>query len=426
MSKTCLICIFQNSDSPRGNSDGGLSHEAEQLLCALSKTMDPSLLSSMLGKSSDGNVLEELISKIQPSREDLGDLFLAHEKGGQTSDLTEFLGMIAGVAQQHNAKKSLTEIEDEEKFLYGDELEADEVKPAKEITTDSSYSDTREHGTTPYSFSRTVENVASRSSATPEVHAEEEPHDFPPGVGLQDVKVRKEVEEYEKIQDLLKTIGLDLGVAEISKMAARTQERLHGSIPAKKTPVRRQSDRKHRSRSRSSSSSSGSGSRSSSRSQSESRSRSRSRSRSGSLNHSSSRSKKKPISPEKASPHLHSQSKKDTQPAIPESNWPTTPTVAPGQSYPSRPGVLPHPTPPYPGPPPRGVMPPDYRPHGYDAYGNYIPYMPPGWPMYPPSGMPVPPPSQMDPYSLPNMERPFLKMIKTSASESKADNKKGL
>ena len=29
------------------------------------------------------------------------------------------------------------------------------------------------------------------------------------------------VEEYEKLQDLLKTIGLDLGVADISKMAAR-------------------------------------------------------------------------------------------------------------------------------------------------------------------------------------------------------------
>lgn len=309
-SETDSPMLMQISDSPRGNSDGGLSHEAEQLLCALSKTMDPSVLSSMLGKSSDGNVLEELISKIHPSREDLGDLFLAREKGRQTSDLTEFLGMIAEVAQQHNPKKSLTEIEDEEKFLYGDELEADEVTPAKEIATDSSYPDTREHGTAPYSFTRTVENVPSRSSATPEVHAEEEPHDFPPGVGPQDVTVRSEVEEYEKIQDLLKTIGLDLGVAEISKMAARTQERLHGSIPAKKTPVRRQSDRKHRSRSRSSSSSSGSGSRSSSRSQSESRSRSRSRSRSGSLNHTSSRSKKKSVSPEKASPHVHSQSKK--------------------------------------------------------------------------------------------------------------------
>ncbi|XP_042310322.1 zinc finger protein 318-like [Sceloporus undulatus] len=34
--------------------------------------------------------------------------------------------------------------------------------------------------------------------------------------------------EYEKIHDMLKTIGLDIEVAEISKLAARTQERLHG------------------------------------------------------------------------------------------------------------------------------------------------------------------------------------------------------
>ncbi|XP_058019853.1 zinc finger protein 318-like isoform X2 [Ahaetulla prasina] len=34
--------------------------------------------------------------------------------------------------------------------------------------------------------------------------------------------------EYDKIRDLLKTIGLDIGIAEIDKLAARTEERLHG------------------------------------------------------------------------------------------------------------------------------------------------------------------------------------------------------
>ncbi|XP_067320511.1 zinc finger protein 318-like isoform X1 [Anolis sagrei] len=38
----------------------------------------------------------------------------------------------------------------------------------------------------------------------------------------------KSQQEYEKIQDLLKTIGLDIGLTEIGKLAARTQERLHG------------------------------------------------------------------------------------------------------------------------------------------------------------------------------------------------------
>ncbi|KTG38874.1 hypothetical protein cypCar_00003914 [Cyprinus carpio] len=430
----------QNSDSPQGNPDGGLSHEAEQLLCELSKTMDPDLFASMLGKSSDGSVLEGLIGKIQSAREGGSDLLLPQEKGRQEkSDLTEFLGMIAEVAQPQNVKKSHPDIEDEEKFLYGDEEEeGSEVKPANSNFPDTSYTQSCDiQRRESYTFGHTGEPVMShsqrdgrqadshRSSATPEVHAKEEPVDFPPGIGPQDVNVRKEVEEYEKIQDLLKTIGLDLGMVEISKMAARTQARLHGNTPAK-TPTRRQSDRKHRSRSRSYSSSS---SRSSSRSQSRSSSRSRSkrsRSRSGSLEHTSRRSKKKPVSPEQRSPCSHSQTKKEAKPAIAESGWPSTPTVGPGpQTYPSRPSLPAHPMPPYPGPPPRGVMPPDYPPGRYDPYGNYVPYMPPGWPMYPPPGMPVPPPSPMDPYSLPNIERPFLKVIKTVQSESKDDDPKG-
>lgn len=439
--KTCLTNVFQNSDSPR-NQDGGLSHEAEQLLCALSKTMDPDMFASMLGKSSDGNVLEELIGKLQTAREGGSDLHLPHERGRhERSDLTELIGMIAQVPQ--NVKKSLTDIEDEEKFLYGDE-EGDEVTPAKEVPADSSFPDSsfpqsceiqrREHGTAPYSFGHTAENVTShsqrdgrqtdrhRSSATPEVHAKAEPDDFLPGVGPQDVEVRKEVEEYEKIQDLLKTIGLDLGVAEISKMAARTQERLHGNAPAKKTPACRQSDRKHRSHSRSYSSSSSS-SRTSSQSRSSSRSRSRG-SRSTSFDRTSRHGRKKQSSPEKRSPRSQSQNKKEAQPGVTESRWPTTPTVGPGtQTYPSQPSLSAHPVPPY--PPPRGVMPPDFPPCGYDPYGNYVPYMPPGWPMYPPPGMQVPPPNPLDPYSLSNFERPFLNAVKTVASESKTDDKKG-
>ncbi|XP_070788598.1 zinc finger protein 318-like isoform X2 [Pituophis catenifer annectens] len=38
--------------------------------------------------------------------------------------------------------------------------------------------------------------------------------------------------EYDKIRDLLKTIGLDIGMAEIDKLAARTEERLHGKKTA--------------------------------------------------------------------------------------------------------------------------------------------------------------------------------------------------
>ncbi|XP_077138011.1 zinc finger protein 318-like [Ranitomeya variabilis] len=48
------------------------------------------------------------------------------------------------------------------------------------------------------------------------------------------VKSSENKQEFEKIQDLLKTIGLDIGVTEISKLAVRTQERLHGKKVAPK------------------------------------------------------------------------------------------------------------------------------------------------------------------------------------------------
>ncbi|XP_051775190.1 LOW QUALITY PROTEIN: uncharacterized protein znf318 [Erpetoichthys calabaricus] len=41
----------------------------------------------------------------------------------------------------------------------------------------------------------------------------------------------QETQEYEKIQNLLKTIGLDFGVSEISNLATRIRERLHGKKP---------------------------------------------------------------------------------------------------------------------------------------------------------------------------------------------------
>ena len=47
------------------------------------------------------------------------------------------------------------------------------------------------------------------------------PSSYPSGTEPLEEGDQQAVEEYEKLQDLLKTIGLDLGVADISKMAAR-------------------------------------------------------------------------------------------------------------------------------------------------------------------------------------------------------------
>ncbi|XP_073527735.1 zinc finger protein 318 [Phyllobates terribilis] len=81
-----------------------------------------------------------------------------------------------------------TEIDDEERFLYGDEKEKAEQK-------------------------KTQSDQAASSLP---------------------VKSSVNKQEFEKIHDLLKTIGLDIGVAEIGKLAVRTQERLHGKKVAPK------------------------------------------------------------------------------------------------------------------------------------------------------------------------------------------------
>ncbi|XP_075705622.1 zinc finger protein 318 [Rhinoderma darwinii] len=80
-------------------------------------------------------------------------------------------------------QRSSTEIEDEERFLYGDEEEK-KLEPPKA--------------------------PPPRSASAPPA------------------KSSPSKQEFEKISDLLKTIGLDIGVAEIGKLAVRTEERLHG------------------------------------------------------------------------------------------------------------------------------------------------------------------------------------------------------
>ncbi|KAM4772442.1 zinc finger protein 318 [Rhinophrynus dorsalis] len=90
-------------------------------------------------------------------------------------------------------KRSISEIEDEERFLYGDE------------------------------------EVKKPTTEPPKVPQSEDPCKPP-------LKSAPNTQEFEKIHDLLKTIGLDIGVSEISKLAVRTQERLHGKKAIPDTP----------------------------------------------------------------------------------------------------------------------------------------------------------------------------------------------
>lgn len=269
---------------------------------------------SVLGELKDGPnaagggaSFEHALMRMQPPGGDSG------EQGGGNDGLNKLLGLLeefAG-AKKDERSKSLSEIEDEEKFLYGDEEEADQQQqgradlPVMDMFADSrpdlpqpygapaanpamaapAYLQSHSEGLAappahvappphvPYGHSQPPEAWHPKRSPSPERRSRESERrgrrerpsaeKFPPGVGPDDAKDRQEVEEYEKIQDLLKTIGLDLGVTEISKMATRTKERLQGSKPPpstrRRSPEKSKKDRRrHRGSSHSGSSSSGS------------------------------------------------------------------------------------------------------------------------------------------------------------------------
>ncbi|XP_063774834.1 zinc finger protein 318-like [Pseudophryne corroboree] len=97
---------------------------------------------------------------------------------------------ISGKTLDQN-QRSTSEIEDEERFLYGDE---DNKNEASEKV------------------------LSSQTQSVPAPVAD------------------PNQQEFDKIHDLLKTIGLDIGVAEIGNLATRTQERLHGKKLVPKFP----------------------------------------------------------------------------------------------------------------------------------------------------------------------------------------------
>ncbi|XP_077341582.1 zinc finger protein 318 isoform X2 [Lithobates pipiens] len=115
--------------------------------------------------------------------------------------------------KKQELKRSLTEIEEEERFLYGDEEEKT-PEPSKGAPMQSTPMQSTPMQSTP---------MQSAPMQTPPKQTP--PKQTPPANVPKNTPDEK---EYAKIHDLLKTIGLDIGVAEIGKLAVRTQERLHG------------------------------------------------------------------------------------------------------------------------------------------------------------------------------------------------------
>ncbi|XP_037699247.1 zinc finger protein 318 isoform X2 [Choloepus didactylus] len=137
------------------------------------------------------------------------DFLLPHERASQDgSGFSRILSMLADSAStQEKRRRSFPDIEDEEKFLYGDEEEDLKAESPPKPLGGSERDVMRQ-------------KVSSLPSSAPPVKLESLEETNP---------------EYAKIHDLLKTIGLDIGVAEISKLAARTQERLHGKKPSSRS-----------------------------------------------------------------------------------------------------------------------------------------------------------------------------------------------
>ncbi|KAM6186734.1 zinc finger protein 318 isoform 2-T2 [Rhynchocyon petersi] len=143
------------------------------------------------------------------------DFLLPHERASQDgSGFSRILSILADSAgTQGKRRRSFPDIEDEEKFLYGDEEEDLKAEsPPKPLGGSER------------------EVMGEKPSSLPSS-----------GLAIKRESLEETNPEYAKIHDLLKTIGLDIGVAEISKLTARTQERLHGKKPSSRSSADRHS-----------------------------------------------------------------------------------------------------------------------------------------------------------------------------------------
>ncbi|XP_054018344.1 zinc finger protein 318 [Dryobates pubescens] len=380
-----LPLLSSHSSLPQSNNTAPFASEVENFLKRFNKDsvvesankgLHDSLYdwSPLSGAPKDSFTFEEKFGnflshkeKVEPKAE-LGDrhtdFLLPHERASQDgSGFSRILGMMAdSVSAQEKRRRSFPDIEDEEKFLYGDEDEDSKMEsfPLQKP---------------PVSCGNEIINQKlSPPSSAPAAKLDplEEPN-----------------AEYAKIHDLLKTIGLDIGVAEIGKLAVRTQERLHGKKLASCSPDRRSSDPRRLDpwdfcRSRSDTRSPESGQQCST-----SPPASFQQSKDASSLQKSEYTKNQPVG-------------QDIPPRAPEQPLPSVSSVSLIPSVPPAPASLP-PTPTsisqYQIPSysqftaaqmPQNYPPPTMAPPGYDAYGHYMAYAAPSWPVYPPAQQPNP------------------------------------
>ncbi|ETE68520.1 Zinc finger protein, partial [Ophiophagus hannah] len=137
-------------------------------------------------------------------------------------------------------------IEDEEKFLYGDDdgdsnnclysqkiMMSEKKEPVSKKV--NSLPPAKPENLEPFVKPKDLEQSIKPENLEQSVKPENLEQSVKPENLEQSVKpenLEQSRVEYDKIHDLLKTIGLDIGMAEINKLAARTEERLHGKKKA--------------------------------------------------------------------------------------------------------------------------------------------------------------------------------------------------
>ncbi|XP_054653852.1 zinc finger protein 318 [Dunckerocampus dactyliophorus] len=363
----------KSTDLPRGVETSSMSHVAEQLLQAV-RGMEPTAVASMLS---------ELQSDPQMA---------------QRANINEILNLLDPLVTERakSPDETAVDIDDEEKFLYGESAEPKTPAPPQlpqnlmfdlygDVTEEVLYGDLLPPTTAAASV-YDIPTVAlphlQAPRTTSEINTTCLPSSLKPNnVGkvltqapqLEHVRDQQARDEYQNIQSLLKTIGFDLGMTEITKMAARTKERLEGNKPSRKTAMQR---RRH------SSSSSENSCRK--RRHSSSSSSSSTSDVSGGLvtNWTTEGGRSNTTAP--STPYQDAKAECSTAISKELEQQASDSTAPP----PSR-----VPIPSYPPPQVHNMMPPGYLPPGYAQYGNFVPYTHPQWPpMYPPPGMTLPPP----------------------------------
>ncbi|XP_073683168.1 uncharacterized protein [Garra rufa] len=149
---------------------------------------------------------------------------LPHERaGGDASSYSNILSWNTS-NQQPETKPAFQSVEDEEKFLYGEEEERSKPQAV----------------TVPLAQTRSVRSPVHHLSKEHQTHSLQEPKTHAVSASVQPAAsgtTKVTPEECEKVRNLLRTIGLNPGMADICKMAARLKEKNEGQGTSASLPM---------------------------------------------------------------------------------------------------------------------------------------------------------------------------------------------